>query len=490
MRELRRDLGQVFLLLFLTYAGFVQAASWGSAARFDLARALVEQGTLNIDAYHENTGDKALAGGHVYSDKAPLPSFLATLGVASAHAVREFSGAPVAVSMFLAVMGGLATLFSTGVVVASGGVGYFLLLKSRGVDRKASFVVVFLVFLGTTIFPYATLLQGHAAAAAWLIWAFHLWIPQDSAPSLRRCAWGGAAASAALATEYLTGPPLLLFALAALAAPGNRFRRAAAMFAGALPGLVLLGAYHNAAFGGPFTLGYQTVALPFFRERMSSGILGVHLPDPKVALQLLVEPYRGLFPSSPLLLLALAGLLALLREPRRRRDAAVALAVFIYYWLLQSGHATWNGGWAIGPRHVVPAIPFLGLGLLVALASWKRATTVAAALSVALMLAVTSVGPEVPEDIVNPYADYVLPYFFRGEFSVSEQGFGDLTPARLDPAVPDAHDAFLVGELVHLPGHLALLPTILVWAVLSPWGFLERLRTPSSNRIPRNDEST
>jgi hypothetical protein len=62
---------RVFFFLFLTYAQFFQNASWGSASRFDLARALAEHRTIRIDAYHENTGDKAIANGHTYTDKAP-----------------------------------------------------------------------------------------------------------------------------------------------------------------------------------------------------------------------------------------------------------------------------------------------------------------------------------------------------------------------------------------------------------------------------------
>ncbi|NNE44886.1 MAG: hypothetical protein HKN12_11825 [Gemmatimonadetes bacterium] len=84
------------------------------------------------------------------------------------------------------------------------------------------------------------------------------------------------------------------------------------------------------------------------------------------------------------------------------------------------------------------------------------------------MLAATAVQPEVPEDIANPLYGHVLPHFLRGEFSVGEQGFGDLLPARLDPAVPDRWDAFLIGEAMRLPGHLALLPVVLVWFIFSP----------------------
>src|SRR5919202_1437208 len=59
------------LLLLGSYAYFYQGGGWNQNSRFDLSRALVEHGTLQIDAYADNTGDKAVFQGHTYSDKAP-----------------------------------------------------------------------------------------------------------------------------------------------------------------------------------------------------------------------------------------------------------------------------------------------------------------------------------------------------------------------------------------------------------------------------------
>ncbi|HET9887489.1 MAG TPA: hypothetical protein VFR10_08250, partial [bacterium] len=178
---------------------------------------------------------------------------------------------------------------------------------------------------------------------------------------------------------------------------------------------------------------------------------------------------RGLFPASPLLLLAVPGLIFLLRERGEQVRSAASLFTFIYYWMLNAGHATWHGGWAIGPRHMLPSVPLLGRGVVPGLEFWPRATALAGLISTIVMLAATAVGPEVPEDILNPYSDHILPHFMAGEFSVGEQGFGELYPARIDPGVPDRWDAFLLGEALRLPKHAALLPILLVWAALWPW---------------------
>jgi hypothetical protein len=467
LRAVRSRTPWIFLLLFLTYAGFFQASTWGAACRLDLARALFERGTLSIDAYHRNTGDKALVDGHYYSDKAPLPSFLAVPGVALAHAIRALTGKPVSNAVWLAMMGGLAAAWASGLVTALGGVFFYRILREREMTEGAAALATLFVFLGTTLFPYATVLQQHAPAAAWLVVFFWGVFPGKREPSFRRAAVAGVAASAALATEYLTGPPLVVLGVVALA----RQRAAAggllgALVLGALPGLVLLGWYHDAAFGSPFSLGYQHVALPFFREKMAGGFFGIGVPDPLVAVRLLCGAYRGLFFACPVLLAAIGGLVLLLRDRARRTETLAALFVPLFYWLLSAGYSTWSGGWAIGPRHLVAGIPFLGLGLGVALMRWRRVVIVLGALSVFLMLATTSVQPEVPEDIGNPLFEYVLPNFLRGEFSVGEQSFADYEPQRLDPAEPDRWDAFLIGEALRLPGLLALLPVLLVWGVL------------------------
>ena len=72
----------VFALLLVTYAYFYQAGGWNENSHMDLVRAMVDQRTLAIDTYHQNTGDKAKVGGHYYSDKAPglsvaaIPAYL------------------------------------------------------------------------------------------------------------------------------------------------------------------------------------------------------------------------------------------------------------------------------------------------------------------------------------------------------------------------------------------------------------------------------
>lgn len=72
-----------FLIHLLAYAYLFHFNDWNSNSRFGLTMAMLERGTLSIDAYHDSpdwqTGDKSLFNGHYYSDKAPGTSFAGAL---------------------------------------------------------------------------------------------------------------------------------------------------------------------------------------------------------------------------------------------------------------------------------------------------------------------------------------------------------------------------------------------------------------------------
>ena len=58
------------LLVGLSYATLIQSFSWNQTSHYDLIRSLNQDGTT-IDAFQENTGDKAFYKGHWYSARAP-----------------------------------------------------------------------------------------------------------------------------------------------------------------------------------------------------------------------------------------------------------------------------------------------------------------------------------------------------------------------------------------------------------------------------------
>ena len=67
----------LFMFLLISFAYFFPRwASWNQNSRLDLTMAIVEEGTVAIDNYVQNTGDYAMVGDHYYSTKAPGSSLL------------------------------------------------------------------------------------------------------------------------------------------------------------------------------------------------------------------------------------------------------------------------------------------------------------------------------------------------------------------------------------------------------------------------------
>jgi len=123
-----------------------------------------------------------------------------------------------------------------------------------------------------------------------------------------------------------------------------------------IPVATLLAIYQNAAFGSPFSSGYQHKT---YHEDATLFITGV----PKLStLAEVLFGSRGLFLFTPVVLVGLIGLVKRWQETRDD-GAALALGVSVAFILLQAGWVNPWGGDGPGPRYVIPMLPFVGIGL-------------------------------------------------------------------------------------------------------------------------------
>ena len=457
----------------------------------------MEEGTTAIDDGHPTTGDKSFRDGHFYCDKAPGVSMFAVVpyagytlvrralgGDAPTFAVRSMdpkirelgtvldpedrlSGDRIGYSPSYRFALYLCTFFVVVVPTALLGGGATLLLGHAlsGSDRIARLTAL-AWGLGTPVWVYATSLYGHALCGALLLAAFAILelVPTDAPRSAPLSA--GMLLGAAVLTEY---PAATVAALGVLYA-WRRHDLGTALWVGAggLPWALVLGGYHTVAFGAPLATGYDFV----YREEFAQGMeirYGLGLPDPEVALALLFGSFRGLFHLSPVCVLATWGLLRGLRDRAHRSLYAVALLVFVYFWLLNAGYYMWDGGASAGPRHMVPALGFLCLGLVPAMRSVPKATLVLLLVSLAQSLLLASASPEV--------AQHGDPLW---EFAIG----------RLLEAVPSANTGHTnLGLLLGLPGVLSVVPLVAAWAWWLPR--LEVFRSdPGPTRRPTDDRTS
>jgi hypothetical protein len=103
---------------FVSYAYFYGGGGYNQNTRFDLVRAIVERGTLSIDAYQENTGDKAFKDGHYYCDKAPGQPLLAVPVAMFARSAMRASGVDPLSASSLVTLSCICTLFSVALPAA------------------------------------------------------------------------------------------------------------------------------------------------------------------------------------------------------------------------------------------------------------------------------------------------------------------------------------------------------------------------------------
>ena len=392
-----RDAVLVFLSLFVPFAYFNHSEGWNQGARLSELHAIVLQGTLSIDAYHEVTGDKALIDGHYYSEKAPVIVLMAIPTFATTVMAQRLAGIDPDSAEGWRVSQWVATAGSVGALAALGGVAFFALLR-RELGVPIALVSTYAMFLGSLTFPYATSMFAHGGTVGLLCVALWAALGHDSR---RHDYIAGLFAGLAVASEY---PAVIPCAALTLYLTHVNVPRAWRFAVATLPGAILILVKNFLVSGSPFRLGYGSN--PAFPQITAGNAFGFNLPDPQAMSGLLWGEYRGLFFWCPVLLMAIPGLAILYR---RRPPVAWLIAMVFGFILLQvSSFYSWHGGSAVGPRYLTPALPFLGLAAAYGIKRFPIPGLALALPSVLLMATVASVAIDPPEDVLTPLRSFYL----------------------------------------------------------------------------------
>jgi hypothetical protein len=134
--------------------------------------------------------------------------------------------------------------------------------------------------------------------------------------------------------------------------------------------------------------------------------------------------FRGLFFRAPWLLLAIPGFIAWWRSGRLRAEWWTLLLAALTLLLFYGSSAMWWGGFAAGPRYIVPLIPFLALPAAWMLSRlWDRlplriGALALIALSLMLVWAEAVAGQLFPTDALRTtWTSYVLPAWAAGDIA-------------------------------------------------------------------------
>jgi len=448
MKRLRMHLSEIVILLTLLVCYgyfFPRWADWNPNSRMDLTLALVEQGTFAIDDYYENTGDYAVYGGHVYTDKAPGTSFL---GMPAYAVFRSLAHIPIvdrlmtrlsATAAFQATLreGGtgllkekvyfaaalyLTTFFTVSLPSALLGVLLYRFLGRLGLSARLRGGLVLAYGLGTIAFLYSTVFYGHQIAAVLLFTTFYLLYKLRHGELGTHVLWGvGALVGLTVLTEF---PALVATGCLVLYAAWflPRKRDLLRLLLGGLPFALLLGYYNNTCFGSPLASSYRYLGR--FPEISNTGFLGFSAPRWEAFWGITFSPYRGLFPLSPFLLLAVPGLWYFFRDKKWRGEFILLGGTALAQLFLISCWYDWRGGYAIGPRNLLLILPYLTVVVGFCLRAWGRHSwgqavfALLAFLSFVLVWGASTAGQDFPPvEVRNPLVDFLWPKFRAGDIA-------------------------------------------------------------------------
>ncbi len=482
----------LFLILVVCYGYFMPKwADWGANSRADLVYAIGDKGVLNIDDYHTNTGDKACfpgpftadpdhitggsCDGHFFTDKSIGPSLLALpfymvfKAVAAIPPIQNFiqSGRGLGAlgdtlnpegqglrpnALYEAMALTFITFFASSIPSALLGVVLFLMATRFTNNLFHAFTVALIYGLGTMAFPYSGVLYQHQLAAFGLFVGFYLlWrVVYESAPL--GWLWGvGLLFSFAVVTEYPVVPALAILFLWAVIRMPNRLALYRVVLA-AIPLGLLFAAYNYAIFKTPMPVGYEYSTA--WQDVHSVGFLSLTLPNPATLFGLTFSPFRGVFVLSPALLLAIPGFVVLWRSHQPRRGGLIAaLLVVAFFFVYNSSSAMWWGGFTVGPRYLIPMLPFAALFITGAFTRYASSTAGRTLIGLLALLSVANVWiqtisgqsfPPVttPDMMNNILFSYSLPLFQQGNIARN------------------------YGIIAGLPGLLSLIPLIVALTLI------------------------
>jgi len=443
------------------YAYSFQGGGWNQNVQLDVVRALVEQQRFEISAYASNTGDVSRFGDRVYSNKPPgLPLLVAPV-YGLLYWGERLLGADPSVPSMVSANAYLLSLFAS----ALPGAGTVLLLQAwfrrEGASEREALLAAVGFGAGTLVWPYSGLLMSHNLVAFLLFGGFMALTSREPRPG--RLALGGGMLGWAVATDGLALPAALVCAAVVARLP-LAARSRAAFFAAAGAVALILAVHNTALFGEPFAGNRMQLDERFVDPDLLLGTLG--WPEPIRLYWLTVHPFRGLLYCCPVFLVPVLGLFGRAAggaPPFAAGHRTARVVIPSLYLLFNLSFNGWVGGWSVGPRYLIPALPFLFSFSLAGYRRFPRLSVALTGLSAAIMLSVSLVQLQVPSPnegrptALDP-VHKTLTHLWRGEVSITRQHVLEYAPGRVGRSGSDRWDAWNWGERVGLQGRASALP--------------------------------
>jgi len=422
-----------------------------------------------------NTGDWAVYNGHYYSNKSPGLSFMAVPPFAITeyflkHLFPHDEERQVLYSSYI------STLFTTTLLAALLCLLIFHVFHhffQMGVIN--SFLLTLFFGFGTIAFSYSTTFYCHQPAAFCSLLSFVLamHIRHGDFPRKRTlAAFAGFSAASGVVIEPSTIYILVAVSIYLMSFQEGR-KYIPLFFLGCIPPGIVQGFYSFMCFGSPLASSYN-YSNDVVMWKVRGRLFGI--PDHVRFYYLLFSPYRGLFFSSPILLLAIPGGFFFLKAKKWRAEAILCMAVSVFFIIYIASFHAWHGGSAVGPRYLLPAYPYIFLLAGFSLKRFTRVFKVIGFVSILINLSITTVGNEIPRDIKNPLWDVVFKNIITGNVSINPVPFShfknyaniyELAKIENWSSIHN-FNSFNLGELLFPHSLASMVPLICFWII---WGY-------------------
>jgi len=426
---LSRKESKLFITLFIIYVFFINWYGWNEESNLSLTKSIVEENRLEIDSFHNLTGDRSVYQGHYYSDKSPGISFLATpvygtwkliyynlfpkrfvkTHESSSDYITTFHDS---VPIFTYIDPGffglnamfLVTAFTSSIFTALTAVLIYKMSKNIVKNENYRIVVTFAYGLGTLAFPYALHFMNHAASAFFSFFSFYLlykMVKKDAgakvASNSKRFLLAGVLIGFAAVVEpllILTISLLLIYSLL-----GTKKEYYCIKFLMFLLGLIIgispLVIYNYTIFGDPLQFASSYIDRELYKSAYANFKSTNYYQVTEITKQQFVKysfvssldwvfkkfhlipsfnPYVFIrllfFPYRGLVFYSPILLLSFLglywMFKKRKLEAIIIVLMLISFLFVISMRSNWWGGYCFGNRYLTPVVPFLIVPLLYA----------------------------------------------------------------------------------------------------------------------------
>lgn len=331
---------------------------------------LIDAGDLSVpQAVAIRQGSQSMFFGKVgndgkpYAPYGPLAAVLAVPHHLAGRAMAAMLGiqrVPREQGLAWVIFVGGVTMLATATAAALTVVGFHRAAIAMGTAPPMALLLSIVLGGGTVLWPYATSMFSEAFLAAAFMWAAVLLLESRTASSAAKNVAIAAAliviAGLTKVTSLIVAPAFVVAILAERSIDRAHRRRAAIAVGAAIALAAALQLAWNAyRFGSPFELGYDwSETIPSLPARaFSIGEIPFGLAV------LLFAPGKSLFVWAPILVVAMLN-----GSATWIRDRALAIGLLtaaVIGLLVYAAYLFPEGGYAHGPRHLVPIVPLLAL---------------------------------------------------------------------------------------------------------------------------------